>query len=367
MTSRRNEMTKLNSKRKSWLIFGLLVMISITAQPSLSAADKAPLGEIAFVSDRDGNNEIYLMNTDGSNQRNLTRNVANDYSPVWSPDGTRIAFTSTRDGNNEIYVMDIDGKNLHNLTNNSANDLLLGWSPDGKFLSYQSDGSVADGNGLYVMTSDGNNSRQVATIHYGIAYPLSWSPNSKDILFFSEQYGVGANRQQAWETVFVDTEHATSVVSDFYARNLFWSPDGKLIMFGDCGILLLKTLNDEPDLLDSNYQFKVSDDNFMCIVPYGWSPDGKQILFSAYFRGYNEANQAGLYMMNADGTQVHQLTHEDIAYDAKWSPDGQQIVYVSERQIYVVEIGTNIITSLTDAPGHNEYPVWRPQPVSESP
>src|SRR5262249_28599020 len=64
-----------------------------------------PAGTIAFVSNRDGNDEIYVMNGDGSAQKRLTDNPANDESPAWSPDHARIAFTSDRDGNNEIYVM----------------------------------------------------------------------------------------------------------------------------------------------------------------------------------------------------------------------------------------------------------------------
>ena len=78
---------------------------------------------IAFESDRDGhiiNNswayEIYVMDNDGGNQRNLTKNPADDRSPSWSPDGKRIVFMSNRDGHakhgwltSEIYVMDADG------------------------------------------------------------------------------------------------------------------------------------------------------------------------------------------------------------------------------------------------------------------
>ena len=86
-------------------------------------------GRIAFVSDRDGNVEIYVMDADGSNLTNLTNNPAYDWLPVWSPDGSRIAFVSDRDGNWEIYVVDADGSNLTNLTNNPADDLLPAWSP----------------------------------------------------------------------------------------------------------------------------------------------------------------------------------------------------------------------------------------------
>ena len=72
--------------------------------------------QIAFASNRDGNFEIYVMDTDGRNPRRLTNNPAIDWDPSWSPDGEHIAFASERDGNFNIYVMDTNGKNPQNLT-----------------------------------------------------------------------------------------------------------------------------------------------------------------------------------------------------------------------------------------------------------
>jgi TolB protein len=62
---------------------------------------------IAFVSNRDGNYELYLMNADGSEPRNLTNHPATDSSPCWSPDGKRIAFVSTRHGGSDVYVLEV--------------------------------------------------------------------------------------------------------------------------------------------------------------------------------------------------------------------------------------------------------------------
>src|SRR5688572_9277223 len=99
-------------------------------------------GTIAFVSNRDGNNEIYVMNGDGSALTNLTNNPADDggedYGPVWSPDGTRILFSSSRDGNPEIYVMNADGSDQTNLTNSPADDGEMDWSPDGTQIVFDS-------------------------------------------------------------------------------------------------------------------------------------------------------------------------------------------------------------------------------------
>ena len=61
-------------------------------------------GQIAFVSDRNGNDEIYVMDADGGNQRRLTKNRHDDYSPSWSPDGKQIAFVSFRAENEEMFL-----------------------------------------------------------------------------------------------------------------------------------------------------------------------------------------------------------------------------------------------------------------------
>ena len=90
--------------------------------------------KILFQAKRDGNWEIYIIDTDGSNEKNLTNNPASDYSPLptfpsWSPDGKQIAFVSDRDGNQEIYVMDADGSHLLRLTNNDVDDSGPVWQP----------------------------------------------------------------------------------------------------------------------------------------------------------------------------------------------------------------------------------------------
>ena len=78
------------------------------------------------MSDRDGNEEIYVMDADGSDQTRLTSNDTNDYSPEWSPSGSQIVFLSLRDGNPEIYVMDADGNNQTRLTNTPAGEFSPG-------------------------------------------------------------------------------------------------------------------------------------------------------------------------------------------------------------------------------------------------
>lgn len=97
----------------------------------------SPTGTHAvFVSEHDMNNEIYIANLATGAVTNLSRNRANDTTPVWSSDGTRIAFVSDRDGDEEIYVMTMLGDDLRQMTDNIVYDYGPAWSPDGRFIIY---------------------------------------------------------------------------------------------------------------------------------------------------------------------------------------------------------------------------------------
>lgn len=85
--------------------------------------------KIAFVSDRDGNSEIYTMNSDGSNQLRVTNSTAGDFQPTWSPDGTKLAFISNRNGPFNIYVINVDGTNTVQITHNAFDSLSPHWNP----------------------------------------------------------------------------------------------------------------------------------------------------------------------------------------------------------------------------------------------
>jgi TolB protein len=112
--------------------FGLAIAAGAASGSSSARAASEPLhGTIAFFSARGpgGDNEIYSMNPDGSDVRNLTQNPADDRDPTWSGDGTAIAFSTNRGsgGDYEIYVMNWDGSNQHDITNSPENDRAPNW------------------------------------------------------------------------------------------------------------------------------------------------------------------------------------------------------------------------------------------------
>ena len=110
----------------------LLCYCSIVAAiATVHSVARAQTAEILFQSDLPGDQELFVMEGDGSNKTNLTNNVAAEFLGDWSPDGTQAVFSTDRDGNFEIYTMDIDGSNLVRLTNNGDLDAGPRWSSDG--------------------------------------------------------------------------------------------------------------------------------------------------------------------------------------------------------------------------------------------
>jgi TolB protein len=134
---------------------------ALTSGPTNGLADWSPDGAtVVFLSLRDGDEELYLMGPDGTDQRNLTRSPeADDNLPRWSPDGRRIVFVSERDGNREVYVMDADGRNVVRLTDSPGDDWFPEWSPDGRQIVFVSNRDGDDE--LFVMAEDGTDLRQL--------------------------------------------------------------------------------------------------------------------------------------------------------------------------------------------------------------
>ena len=149
--------------------------------------DWSPKGDVlAFTSSRDGNQEIYVINADGTGLRRLTAAAGNDANPAFSPKGDLIAFESNRDGTPEIYVMKADGSDQERLTDFSAeptpsnvNVTKPTWSPLGDRLAFHRRVGLQDKRGhleVYTINADGTNASQITfTASPGFSGFPSWA------------------------------------------------------------------------------------------------------------------------------------------------------------------------------------------------
>lgn len=155
----------------------------------------------------EGNVEIFKMNIGGSGLVNLSKSNAEDYAPSWSPDGIKILFYTNRDGNFEIYSMDSNGNNPVNLTNTpNSDEFAPSWSPDGKKIAYHSmpkndnekyvDTCIMESNGesQINLTSNALAKRNVYRPYFKGAAPTyafetCWSPDGREIAYASRRNG----------------------------------------------------------------------------------------------------------------------------------------------------------------------------------
>ncbi len=305
--------------------------------------------KIAFSSNRDGNDEIYVMNPDGSEQVRLTNNAAADNSPVWSPDGARIAFYSNRDGNNEIYVMNADGANQVRLTNNAAADDLPVWSPNGGRIAFLSN---RDGNlEIYVMNADGGN--QVRLTNNATLDDLpAWSPDGNRIAFLS-------NRDGNLEIYVMNADGTNQVrLTNNAAADNFpvWSPDGAKIAFSSDrdGNLEIYVMN-----ADGGNQVRLTNNAAADNSPV-WAPGGGRLAFLS-----NRDGNPEIYVMNADGGNQIRVTNNAAADNSPvWAPGGGRLAFLSDRdgnvEIYAIRADGTNETRLTNNAAKEFSPVWRP-------
>lgn len=177
-----------------------------------------PAGRIVFESWRDGNSEIYVMNSDGSAQTRLTNNPAADTSPCWSPDGAFIAYVSNRNGRRQIFRMAADGTSNTLLISESTGDCWdPQYSPDGTQIAYVTN---KDGNSeIYVCDAFGNNRTRITT-NTTSDFDPSWSPDGNYLAYTHlDASGVPS----VWTSLAAGNNLKQTSIAQHAARP-YWSP-----------------------------------------------------------------------------------------------------------------------------------------------
>jgi Tol biopolymer transport system component len=287
------------------LVLALSLLLSALFAPSAQSAFPGGNGKIVFASTRDGNQEIYTMNADGTGPTRRTNNAASDFDPAWSPDGAKIAFLSNRSGNQEIYTMNADGTAQTQRTSNGGLDLQPTWSPDGTKIAFTSN---RDGNlEIYTMNADGTVQTNRSNNPASDLNP-SWSPDGTKIVFASTRDG-----NQEIYTMNADgtgqTRRTNNAAED---RDPVWSPDGTKIAF-------LSTRDGNQEIYtmnaDGTGQTRRTNNAADDLLPT-WSPDGTKIAFTSRRDSNDE-----IYTMNADGTgQTNRSNNAAVDFFPEWQP-----------------------------------------------
>ncbi len=267
--------------------------------PPVVVARPAPA--LAYQAREPGDDRWFLqvMSADGTHHTRLAEGQGEFLSPPsWSPDGADLAFASDREGHDDIWVIDIDGGHLTNLTNDEARDHSPAWSPDGQWIAFA---SVRDSLywELYLMRPDGSELHRLTWWDDASDLSPSWSPDGARLTFASKRDG-------NWEIYVMDRDgsHLTRLTRhEADDTNPDWSPDGSRIAFsstreGYAEIYVMSLGRGEPVNI-SNAPFSAE---------YGptWSPDGNRLAF------YSDRDGGwSIYVMGADGSDVVRLTPGD--------------------------------------------------------
>jgi Tol biopolymer transport system component len=325
-------------------------------------------------------NELYVMNADGSGQRRLTRHAAlgGGYStnPVWSPDGRKLVFVKRveRGGapcspvscDYEIYVMNADGTGLRRLTRNAVPDSTPAWLPDGRRIGFVR--SMPDRDAIYVINADGSNEQRLTLLPRGAGVPggapggdLTWSPEGDKVAFVASALAGSAD-------VFVmnadgsGLRNVTNTATTSF--DTAWSPDGQRIAY-------LEGRTDGAPLTvanaDGTGKRRLTGPLMVDLGSPSWSPDARTIAFT----GGSGGAGAVIYTVHADGTGLRKLTHgPGWSLFPQWSPDGRRILFVSyrddlvhrETDLFVMNADGSRQRNLTRTRGVSElFASWAPR------
>jgi TolB protein len=265
--------------------------------------------KIYFVSDRSGHKEIWVMDYDGSNQRQLTHQGSISLSPRISPDGSRLAFSSLTKSGWDILMYSIELNRLVSFPRFGGTNLAPAWSPDGTKLALSS--SRGGNSQIYESDASGGNFHRITTGKGPDVSPTWNRKTGAQIAFVSGSTGL----PQIY-TLEADGTNQQRMTDQGYAVSPNWSPNGQFLTLA----WIRKYGPGEPGSSDI-YLMDIASKQWVQLTHDGgrndfpsWSPDGRHIVFQSGRSGKEE-----IWEMLADGTKLHQLTFTGRNSQPNWS------------------------------------------------
>jgi TolB protein len=265
--------------------------------------------KIYFVSDRSGHKEIWVMDYDGSNQRQLTRLGSDSLSPRVSPDGSRLAFSSLTKSGWDILMFSMDLNRVVSFPRFGGTNLSPAWSPDGTHLALSS--SRGGNSQIYVCDSSGANLHRLTSNRGPDVGPVWNRTTGAQIAYVSG----GTGLPQVY-TIEADGTNEERMTDQGYAVSPNWSPNGQFLTLA----WIRKYGPGQPGSSDI-YLMDIASKQWVQLTHDGgrndypsWSPDGRHIVFESKRSGKEE-----IWMMLADGSKLHQLTFTGRNTQPNWS------------------------------------------------
>lgn len=260
--------------------------------------------KIAFVSDRTGNKEIYLMDFDGKNQKPITDNGSINISPAWSPGAKSLLYTCFRRRNPDLYQVFLSPRRTILLSAVTGLNAAPAWSPDGKRIALMMRGN--DSTEIYLLNPRGKKPSRLTHSWANKASP-TWSPDGKQIAFVSDQSG---------------------------------SPQ----------IYIIEMPNGKMRRLTYGGRYNCSP---------AWSPKGDRIAFAG-----QEEGRFHICTIKPDGTELRRLTREGNNEHPSWAPNGRHIAFASNRRgnydIYIMTEDGGGPWRVTASGANETEPAWSP-------